>query len=180
MNQYYLNFIDFLKRHNLYDAIMFDYIRKHSIIIDYNDEEQCQMAGCYYSFDKKNRLIKFQLCVPFINNHETTLANIHEYVHAIVLYQNLGKKYTNTKESDVEILPMLYELLYVLETNDEELNNHLKELNTLIDNTKHLEYQLSLNIQPQLLEYYQEKNPSFKQIQTKSKQLSKKYQKQFK
>ena len=178
MNIYYLNFIDFLQRHNLYDAIMFEYIRARSTIIDYKDEEQYQIIGCYYSFDKKNRLTKFELYVPFINNHETTLINIHEYVHAISLYQKLGKRYT--KESDVEILPMLYELLYVLETNNEELKNYLKDLNKRINTTNHPEYQLGLDVQQELLKYYQEENPNFKKIQNKSKQLSKKHQKQLK
>ena len=173
MNTYYNNFVNFFKKHNLYNEEMFKYIQKNTTHFDYRDEDQRAFIGCYYTYDKQRILKKIKVCVPFINNQITLLINIHEYIHAIELYKNIGKKYEQ-KDTE-ETLPMLYELLYYLENPNKELEAYLTELNKKITKKSSKAYQIALLIQEELLTYYQKKNPTFKQLQTKVKKISKSY-----
>ena len=97
---YYTEFITFFKKHNLYDKEMFEYIHHNSTKFDYRDEDQRVFIGCYYMCNKQNILQKIKLCVPIIDSPITVLINIHEYLHAIELYNKIGKKYqsNDTKE----------------------------------------------------------------------------------
>lgn len=174
MNQYYKDFIDFFKKHNLYEEKMFDYIRRNSTLFDYRNEEQRIFIGCFYICNKQNILQKIKLCVPIINSQITTLINIHEYLHAIELYNKIGKKYQNSDTE--EVLPMLYELLYFLDNPSKELENHLIYLNTRIKDDTKESYKIALSIEKELLKYYKEKNPNLKKLQRQAKKLTKKYQ----
>ena len=172
-NPYYLEFITFFIKHNLYNEEMFEYIRENSFLIDYREEEKRPLIGCQYTFDKKDRLTRINLLVPIMHDKLTILINIHEYLHAITLYKYLGKKCKLGFEK--ETLPMLFETIYALENQDTELQNHLNYLNSHIKNEdSQLEYKISLLIQPELLNYYQTKNPSFQKLQHKAKKLTKK------
>ena len=174
MNQYYKDFIDFFKKHNLYEEKMFDYIRRNSTLFDYRNEEQRIFIGCFYICNKQNILQKIKLCVPIIDSQITTLINIHEYLHAIELYNKIGKKYQNSDTE--EVLPMLYELLYFLDNPSKELENHLIYLNTRIKDDTKESYKIALSIEKELLKYYKEKNPNLKKLQRQAKKLTKKYQ----
>ena len=68
---------------------------------------------------------------------------------------------------------MLYEVLYYLENPNKELEIYLTELNKKIRKKSSKSYQVALLIQEELLTYYQKTNPTFKQLQTKVKKLSK-------
>lgn len=175
MNQYYKDFIDFFKKHNLYEEKMFDYIRRNSTLLDYRDDEQRIFIGCFYICGKQNILQKIKLCVPFINSQITILINIHEYLHAIELYSKIGKKY-QSKDTE-EVLPMLYESLYFLDNPSKELENHLLYLNSRIKDDSKESYKIALSIEKELLKYYKEENPDFKKLQNKVKKLTKQYKK---
>lgn len=172
MNNLYTEFINFFKKHNLYDEEMFNYIRNNSILIDYREIDKRIFIGCYYISDNDGILRQIKICVPIINNQITTLINIHEYIHAITLYKYLNKKGTIEKED--ETLPMLFELLYVLENPNKELHEYLNTINNSIQNGPS-KYRIALAVQHELLEYYQKKNPSLKKLQHKAKKLSRKY-----
>lgn len=171
MNEYYNNFINFFKKHNLYNEEMFKYIQNNSTHFDYRDEEQRIFIGCYYICNKLEILQKINIVVPFIDNKITLLINIHEYIHAIELYNNIGKKYEH-KDTE-ETLPMLYELLYYLENPSKELKIYLTELNKQITKNSSKSYQIALLIQEELLAYYQKENPTFRKLQIKVKKLTK-------
>ena len=171
MNTYYNDFINFFKKHNLYDEEIFNYIQKNRTLFDYRDEEQRIFIGCYYTCNKQGILQKIKLCVPFIDNQITLLINIHEYIHAIELYKNIGKKYEQ-KDTE-ETLPMLYEQLYYLENPNKELEIYLIELNKKITKKSSKSYQIALLIQEELLAYYQKTNPTLKKLQTKVKKYLK-------
>lgn len=173
MNNYYNNFINFLKKHNLYNEEIFNYIQKNRILFDYRDEDQRIFIGCYYICNKQGILQQINICVPFIDNQITLLINIHEYIHAIESFNNIGKKYEQ-KDTE-ETLPMLYEVLYYLENPNKELEIYLTELNKKITKNSSNSYQIALLIQEELLTYYQKTNPTFKKLQTKVKKISKRY-----
>ncbi len=172
---YYNDFINFFKEHNLYNKETFDYIDRNSTKIDYNDEKQAAFIGCYYICNNQNILQKIKLCVPYITSPITTLINIHEYLHAIELYNKIGKKYQ--KKDTEEVLPMLYELLYFLENPTKELKSYLIALNNKIKNDSEESYKIALSIENELLKYFKEKNPSLKKLQTKVIKLTKEYKK---
>lgn len=171
---YYNDFINFFKKHNLYNKQLFDYIDNNSTKVDYNDEEQKVFIGCYYICNKLTILQKIKICVPFIDSPITTLINIHEYIHAIELYNKIGKKYK--KNDTEEVLPILYELLYFQENRTKSLEEHLIYLNNKIKNNSEKSYKIALSIRNELLKYYKERNPNFEKLQRQEKKLSKKYQ----
>lgn len=112
-NNSYIKFINFFKEHKLYDEEIFTYLRENSIMFDYLDTDQRPLVGTYYTFDKRQRLNKIILYVPFIKDEITIVTNIHEYTHGLLAYNNLNKKYT--LKDDCEILPMLMEKIYLKE-----------------------------------------------------------------
>ena len=57
--------ISFFKRHNLYEENMFSYLSQHAFMIDYKDEEERMFIGCFIKFDKRNKLVSFQLNIPW-------------------------------------------------------------------------------------------------------------------
>lgn len=54
-----------------------------------------------------------------MQDYKTMLINIHEITHGIYAYKKLNKKYN--PNVGIETLPMLYEKIYILENNSEEL-----------------------------------------------------------
>jgi len=103
--------IDFFKRHKLYNKEMFDYFSNNAIMIDYEDEEQRMFVGCFCILGKDKKLKSILLNVPYIYDDITMLVSIHEFVHGIMLYGNLNKKVKIG--IDKEVLPMLYEKIYI-------------------------------------------------------------------
>ena len=161
--------IDFFKKHNLYNKEMFDYFEKNSTIIDYNDEEQQCFIGCFYVFNKKHILKKIHLNLPYIYDNKTMLINIHEIMHGIELYKKLNQKVYITEEC--EILPILYEKIYIEEKQDEELINYQKKIDDTIDKTDK-EYLLALAVRDEL---YKEYDYNYSKIKKLSKNIAKKY-----
>ena len=159
--------IDFFKRHNMYEKEMFDYLQDNTIMIDYRDEDEKDFIGCFYAFNRKDILKSISLCIPYLMDDMTTLINIHEITHGIYMYKYLDKKVT-IKE-DIEVLPMLYERIYINESNNKEL---LELANDLDKKIRHEDnYLLGLKLRDELLRIY---NYDFEDINKKAKKLVKK------
>ena len=148
---YYRKFVDFLKHHYLYDEEIFDYWEKHKINFDYREEEQRDFIGCFYSL-RNNILEKIRLIVPFIDDDKTLLINIHEYVHLFLMYPKLNKKCL--LGMDREVLPILYERIYIKENSTEELLAYYEYLNSFIKENNHEEYVIALDVSDKLLDMY--------------------------
>ena len=172
---YYKEFIDFLKRHNLFNKEAIDYLQKNAFFFNYLEEEYRDFIGCFFSINKKNKkLEKITLFVPYIKNEKTLIINIHEYTHALLNYKYLGKKFN--VHDDIEILPMLYERLYQIESKSEKAQSYINYLNSYITKNSDIKYKIAIDTQDQMLDFYQkEKNPE--KLQIKAKKLSKKYKK---
>lgn len=168
---YNKTFITFLKKHNLYNQEALKYLYNNGIFFDYNEEEYRCFIGCYYIF-KKNKLQKIQIISPYIKDEKTLLINIHEFTHGLLLYKYLNKKITIEKDS--EILPMLYERIYLKEHYTKEAKQYIDELNNNITSNSKIEYILSLRVQEEMLSY-QEKEDNPLKLQKKAKRLIKKY-----
>lgn len=158
-NNSYIKFINFFKEHKLYDEEIFTYLRENSIMFDYLDTDQRPLVGTYYTFDKRQRLNKIILYVPFIKDEITIVTNIHEYTHGLLAYNNLNKKYT------------------LKENPSPTLERYIQYLDTKILESKNKEdyrYKIALDIQSELLKYYNANN-DFEKLKTKSKKLYRKY-----
>ena len=83
------------------------------------------------------------------------------------MYKYLDKKVT-IKE-DIEVLPMLYERIYVNETNNKELLEFANDLDKMIKHEDN--YLLGLKLRDELLRIY---NYDFEDINKKAKKLVKK------
>ena len=156
---------------------MFDYFSKNAEMIDYKDEEQRMYIGCFCIIDKDNILKDIHLNIPYIYDEITMLISIHEIIHGIILYKKLNKKYKH--DNTIESLSLLYEKIYMEETESKTLNSYQQELNSKInqENPNHKEYILALTIREEL---YQKYNYDIKEMQKLSKKLIRKYNKQVK
>lgn len=172
---YYQKFIDFFKRHGLYNQEVFDYLRKNSIQFDYRDTDYQPLIGCFY-LTKGNKLTKINLIVPYINNDITVLINIHEYIHGIIAYKYINKRFSEDLNS--ETLPILYERIYLEENKDNQtLRKHFDSINDVINesnSTDIMKYKIALSIQEKLFDYYTSKHPNIKELSSKAKKLTKK------
>lgn len=168
----YNKFIDFLDKHDLYDKDIIKYFWKNSLIFDYSNEEDRDFIGCYYSFDKSGRLIKIRACVPYIYDDKTILINIHEYIHFYLLYKKIGKECIIGIDS--EVLPILYEKIYILENSNEELLKYEEYLNKYITNNSDKKYILALKLQDKLIEFYN-KGLTIERLNFSAKVLARKY-----
>lgn len=162
------NLIAFFKKHNLYDKAMFDYLSSHTEMIDYKDEKQRCFIGCFYKFNK-NILTDIRLNIPYVYDEITMLISIHEIIHAIILYKKLNKKAKIS--DDCEVLPILYEKIYVEENSSETLKKYQQKLDNLIDKNDQ-KYFIALAVREEL---YQNYNYDINKMKKISKRLVKKY-----
>lgn len=172
---YYNKFIDFFERHELYNKETFDYLRTHSILFDYRDTDHRPFIGCFYT-TKNGKLEKINLVVPYIDSDITTLINIHEYTHAITVFPYMHKSFT--EDNACEILPLLYERIYLEENKDnEKLREHITAINKIIkesNNSEITKYKIALNMQNELLDYYNSGHTSIDELNKKAKKLIRK------
>lgn len=49
-NDFYSKYLNFLKKHNLYEEESFQYIRANALYIDYWDDEARDFIGCFYIY----------------------------------------------------------------------------------------------------------------------------------
>ena len=168
--------INFFKRHNLYDEEMFKYLQDHSDMIDYNDEEVRMFLGAAYEINEKNnKLNKFRICLPYVNSYVTMLNSIHEIVHGIIAYKYLNKEFN--KNIDLECLPLLYEKIYISETNDESLDKYGKYLDSKRDSSDEERYKFALYARDYLYDNY---DKNINNMEKMSYKLIKKYNKEHK
>lgn len=166
---YYQKFIDFLKKHNLYNEEVLEYWNEHKIMFDYREEEKRDLIGWSYQLEN-NILTKMNLIVPFIDNDKTVLINIHEYIHLLLIYNRIGKKCTIG--IDKEVLPIYYERIFIRENKTKELINYYKYLNNYIEKSKVKEYIIALQVSDILLEDTKENKIST--LIKKTKKITKK------
>ena len=163
---YYKKFIRFLKEHNLYDAEALEYLRNNGVFFDFLEEENRDFIGCRYILDKNEKLQKIQICAPFIRDEKTILINIHEFTHGLMLYKYPAKKIKTG--NDIEILPMLYERVYLIENYSDQVKEYIDSLNSQITEKSKIAYRIALEVQDEMLLYPQKLN-------IKAKKLAKKY-----
>lgn len=171
-NIYYQKFINFLKEHYLYDEKILEYWKNNRTLFDYRDEEKRDLMGCFYQYEKEY-LTKIHLIVPFIDNDKTVLINIHEYIHLLTLYNKIGKKCKIG--DDKEVLPFLYERIFINENKTDELLKYYQYLNQSIIESNVNEYLIALHLSEILLEEYD--NDAIHKLDKRAKKLTKKYKK---
>ena len=162
--------INFFKEHNLYNEEMFEYLSKNTIHYDYRVVEDRIFTGCGPCVDKKNGILtKVFVTVPFVIDDITMLINIHEYTHAIEYYSKIGKKFK--KDEYVEVLPMMFELIYIREHYSKELLDYENFLNNCISRNN-IEYIIGTKMQTKLADTYNYENLT--QLKRKVKKIGRK------
>jgi len=161
--------IKFFKKHNLYNEEVFNYLSENALMIDYTSPEETLLIGTFYEVDKQERTIqKIHMIIPYVTDDITMLMNIHEIVHGIELYQYLNKQYT--EEIDKEALPLLYERIYILESEKQSLYDYGYYLDSLIT-PEDKSYYFGLSIREKLLKHY---NYNYSKMKKLTKKLMKK------
>ena len=91
-------FIEFLKKSELYNEEVLDYIEYRTTHVDYKEKGAMDFVGCYPILE--DGMVKdIWLCVPNMVDDISISINIHEYVHLLRVYKSLGKKF---EESEYE------------------------------------------------------------------------------
>ena len=144
--------ISFFKKHHLYDEAMFEYFKKHSTMIDYNDLDARCFVGCFHIINKDNILVGVHVNTPYVCDKKTMLITIHELIHAIMSYRNFGTKYKTS--IDNEVLPLLFEKIYIEETNDPSLKEYAKKLDKIIEESNDPKYLIALKVRDELYKEY--------------------------
>lgn len=147
------DFLSFIKNHNMYHEKSFDYIKKHSTFLNFDNSITKDFIGCFYDTNQKGYLINLKLYVPYIKDKETLLINIHEYTHALYLYEYLNQILDIGLEK--EAIPLLMERIYKLENPSIFLNDYFAQIYDNIKLTNNKEYILGIEVQNELLESYQ-------------------------
>ena len=147
-------FISFLKKYNIYDEEVFNSFFRDAFMFDY--EDNCDFSECVYDVDERNVLIRIKACIPKMIDYRTILINIHEYVHYYTLYRKLGKELK--VEIDCEVLPMLYERIFVMEKDNGDLYNYWNSLRNSVLKNDNKYYVYALDVQDDLLDVYYKGN----------------------
>ena len=154
MNEYYSKFIDFCKRYGLYDKDAFDYLRRNSSMFDFRDDDYRSSIGARLIYNN-GKVDMVNLVVPYFDDDITVLINIHEYTHGLMYYKKLGTEYDSDKDINREILPMLYEKLYMLENMDNtSLVEYENYLNGIAINSDDEVYKLGLACRDHIIDRY--------------------------
>lgn len=101
--------IKFLKEQNLYKEEFFKFMEGKIKVVSY--DTPIEWFGCFPLIEK-DILIDIRLLVPEIKTQKNLLVNIHEYVHAIELFDELGTKYECRRE-ERENRASNYEKIYL-------------------------------------------------------------------
>ena len=164
--------VNFFKRHNLYEDKMFDYFNNNITHYDYNIWEYRILTGCLFISSEDDILKKIHLCVPTIIDDITMLINVHEYTHAIEMYNNLEKIY---KESIYrEVLPITFERLYVMESSSMSLEDYREYLDNNVKRNKD-EYIIGSMIADELINNLN--NDNISNLKRKVRTIGRKYEK---
>lgn len=87
--------INFFKTQNLYNKNFFNYIEDKIVLLPSNSD--IFWYGCHPILE--NNIIKdIRLVVPEIETEKDALINIHEFTHALEIYNELGRVYEERRE----------------------------------------------------------------------------------
>ena len=170
---YYIKFINFLKKHNLYDDKFFKYFWKESIFISlFDDDYSFLIGGTAIVVDRKNRITNITPHMPYINCDKSVAIGIYTYVQALIQITRIGKK----ENYDVYynyILPMFYEKIYINENFNDELFYYENKMRNNLSKDNFDFYTNILNSVDSLFYSYSKKKLNEKQIARRAKRLAK-------
>ena len=165
-------FYNFINKHNIYDKNVYDYYLEHSDSFDYyNEDFLINWICCKYIFNRKGFLKEIRPFVPNVVDDKTALININQYVHTLLAYNYLNKKFK--LNDDCEILPKFYEKLYVLENNNKGLIEYEKFLDKAALESNDKRYIMAVKMFDELFNNYH--NNGINDMKMKTKSLIKKY-----
>ncbi len=166
-------FYEFINEHNIYDKNVYDYYIKHSDSFDYyNEDFYIPFIRCDYYYINSSRILKeIRPFVPNVVDDKTALININQYVHTLLAYNYLNKKFK--LNDDCEILPKFYEKLYVLESNNKGLIEYEKFLDKAALESNEKRYIMAVKMFDELFNNYH--NNGINDMKMKTKSLIKNY-----
>ena len=151
----YEKFISFLKRHNIFDEDIYNSYINDAFIFPYSDNN-IDLINCFYAIDNNNILLDIRPSIPYIDDEKTLLINIHEYVHYYIMYKKLGKEVIIGQ--NCEVLPLLYEKIYILENDNVFLKKYENYLLDIIIKSNDKKYLYGLEIRDKIIKKKKIKN----------------------
>jgi len=125
--------IEFLKQENLYKKEFFDFMEGKIKIVPYDTD--LSWFGCF-PIVKDDKIVDIRLLVPEIKTEKNLLVNIHEYVHALELFDEIGTVYEERRD-EREKKAAYYEKKFLLKENimtkEESVINYYVLCNKLKD-----------------------------------------------
>ncbi len=143
-------FISFLKQYNIYNKEIVDSFYNNSLRYDSEIDGEIGLNMCIYAINDDDVLVDLKACVPCIKNYKTMLVNVHEYIHYYIMYKKLGKKVIIGR--NCELLPLVYEKLFIMEKNDDALNRYAEKLDRIIKKDNNPDYIYALEYRDKLID----------------------------
>ena len=83
----YEKYINFLKKHNIYNEELLMYIREYATYFDYyNENEKNYPTSTFPVIDKQKKVIGIRTVIPVITDDITIILNIKEYIKAQTIH----------------------------------------------------------------------------------------------
>lgn len=173
-NDFDLKFINFLKKHDLYDEKVLKYLFEQSV--DSNvDEHDFLLGSCHVVINNKNgKLEQIIPCMPNIMDDYSVMIAIYTYVNTLLLFPKLNKTY----DSDLfynDFLPLFYKKLYILENPVAQLLVHDKLMQERLLKVSPNKFKYIFELIDSLTCNYNKNNSDSRKIAKKAKRLARTY-----
>lgn len=176
-NVFEIKFIDFLKKHNLYDEKLFKYICEQSISIDSQlDVHDFLLGSCQTVINHKrhDKLEQIIPCMPKLVDDKSVAIAIYTYVNALMLVPKINKTYKEDLFYHY-FLPMFYEKIYILENPNSELLVYEENMRNILLKDGANNFKTIFNLVDESTCNYNQRKYDNERLIRKSKRLAKAY-----
>lgn len=175
-NAFDLKFIDFLKRHSLYDEKIFKFISNQSIMIDSKiDEYDFLFGSCHIAVNsKKGKLEQVIPCMLNLMDDYSVMIAIYTYIQTLLLIPRVNKTY-NEDLFYHYFLPLFYKKIYILENPTDELLEYEEKMRERLLTNSPNKFQLIFNLIDELTCNYNKDRSNNSLLAKKAKRKARTY-----
>lgn len=175
-NDFDLKFINFLKKHDLYDEKVLKYIAEQSVDIDI-DSHDFLLGSCHTVINNNNgKLEQIIPCMPNIMDDYSVMIAIYTYVNTLLLLPKLNKTYDNELFYNY-FLPLFYKKIYILENPSDELLMYEKTMRERLLKFSPNNFKYIFELIDSLTCNYNKNSYDSRKIAKKAKRLARTYMK---
>lgn len=170
-NDFDLKFLDFLKRHSLYDEKVLKYVNEQAIDSDIN-EHDFLLGSCHiFVNNKTGKLEQIIPCMPNLMDDYSVMIAIYTYINALLLMPMIGKSYDDNLFLHY-FLPLFYKKIYILENPTSELLVYEDKMRERLVKYSPDKFKFIFDLIDELTSNYNKNNVDNKQMAKKIKRIA--------